>query len=81
MALTDVSYPGALPPPPGQTANFTHPDSIAPPIVLAAILFPIFTFLFCLLRLYTARAIVRKIYTDDCGYPVWCACACVWGIF
>ncbi len=66
MASTNVSYPGVVPPPPGQTADLANAERITLPIVLAASLCPVFALLFCMLRLYTARFIVRRIYADDC---------------
>lgn len=69
MAATDeVDYPGMLPPPPGVIPNFTNPDSMAWRLIVASVLCPVFAILLCLLRLYTARFIVRKIYRDDCEF-------------
>jgi len=65
MAAANVSYPGVLPPPPGETANLNDPESLARGIVYTAIICPVFALVFCGLRLYTARHIVRRIYWDD----------------
>lgn len=66
MAPTDgVDYPGMLPPPPGVTPNFTNPDSMAWRLIVASVLCPVFATLFCLLRFYTARFVVRKTFRDD----------------
>lgn len=71
MAPTDgVDYPGMLPPPPGVTPNFTNPDSMAWRLIVASVLCPVFATLFCLLRFYTARFVVRKIFRDDCKFPL-----------
>ena len=61
-------YPGVIPPPPGETADLVHPESIAHRLILACIICPIITLVFCLVRLYTARFIVHKVHHDDCQY-------------
>ena len=63
---SDDKYPGILPPPPGETVDLLHPESIAYRLILTCILCLAITLIFCLIRLYTARFIVRKTYLDDC---------------
>jgi len=63
----NITYPGVIPPPPGRTANILHPsESIAYRLILASSLCPFFALVFVALRLYTAKRVVRKIFTDDC---------------
>jgi hypothetical protein len=63
---TTVTYPGVLPPPPGERVDMDHPESMAHELILTAVLCPLITAIFILVRMYTARFIVRKMYTDDC---------------
>jgi hypothetical protein len=59
------SYLGMLPPPPGHTVNLTDPESIGWRLILASVLCPVVALIFVLLRLYTARFIVQKMFIDD----------------
>jgi hypothetical protein len=56
---------GASPPPLGVTPNFTNPESIGYQIVIAAVVCPVFAIAICLLRLYTARNIIKRFHPDD----------------
>ncbi|KAK3323097.1 hypothetical protein B0T19DRAFT_485546 [Cercophora scortea] len=56
---------GTLPPPPGVTANFDNPESIAGRLILAAAIWPAVTIPIVLLRLYTSSFIVRRWHRDD----------------
>lgn len=61
------TYPGFLPPAPGFTADLNHPsESMFTQIVLACSLPPFFALLLVSIRLYAARKIVGKMFTDDC---------------
>ena len=69
MASTaNNTYPGMLPPPPGQTANLTNPESIGWQLILASVLCPVVALGFVLVRMYTARFIVQKMNLDDCEF-------------
>jgi len=59
-------YPGVMPLPPGETVDLLHPESISHRLILACIVCPAIALIFCLIRLYTVRSIVRKVHPDDC---------------
>jgi len=62
---------GVYPPPPGVTPNFDHPsESMSTNIILSAVLPPFFASLFIVLRLYTAKVIIKRIRADDCKWMV-----------
>jgi hypothetical protein len=58
-------YPGMAPPPPGETANLKNPESIAWRLILTSVLCPVVGLIFVVLRLYTGRYYVRKLFADD----------------
>ncbi|KAK3329220.1 hypothetical protein B0H66DRAFT_540454 [Apodospora peruviana] len=60
-----ADYPGMLPPPPGVTPNMIDPESIGWKLLVAGVVCPVGALLFWLLRVYTARCILRKWHTDD----------------
>ncbi len=62
-----ASYPGVLPPPPGVTPNLADPESTGWSLILASVLGLVVAAPFWLLRLYTARCIIRRFRTDDCA--------------
>lgn len=70
MAASNTStdtYPGMLePPPPGETVDRVHSESIAGRLIVTSVLCPAITLIFCATRLYTANRIVRKMRLDDC---------------
>jgi hypothetical protein len=57
---------GALPAPPGTTANFTNPEYIGAQLGVTAILYPALAIPFLLIRLYTKRFLVKRVHLDDC---------------
>ncbi|KAH6668388.1 hypothetical protein B0J14DRAFT_600636 [Halenospora varia] len=63
---------GAYPPPPGMTPNFAHPDYIGYRVVIVAIVFPVLTLGFLLVRLYVKGFLIRQFHLDDysivCGF-------------
>lgn len=62
-----LTYPGVIPPPTGRTADVLHPsESIAYKLILASSLCPFFALVLVTIRLYTAKRIVGKFFTDDC---------------
>ena len=60
------SFPGVIPPPPGQTANFVNPESIAVRLIIACVLGPVLSLVLLLLRLYTAWRVAQRVRVDDC---------------
>ncbi|KAM7207889.1 hypothetical protein V8F20_001683 [Naviculisporaceae sp. PSN 640] len=63
--MNGTSYPGAGEPPPGVTPNFENPESIGYRLIIVAAVFPAFTGVFLLLRLYTAQFILKRWHIDD----------------
>jgi len=63
---TDTHLGMLEPPPPGETVDRTHPESIASRLIVTCLLCPAITLIFCAIRLYTASCIVRKVRLDDC---------------
>jgi len=67
--MANVSYPGAVPPPPGETLDPVTLPSRAIQLLLTCILCPFFAIAFVAIRLHTATFILqRKYQTDDCEY-------------
>lgn len=65
----NITFPGVILPPPGWTANILHPsESIAYKLVVASFLCPFFTLSLVIIRFYTAKRVVRKVFTDDCEF-------------
>ncbi|KAK0619706.1 hypothetical protein B0T14DRAFT_519714 [Immersiella caudata] len=56
---------GTAPPPPGVTANFATPDSMASRLIATAAIWPAVVVPIDFLRLYTSSLIVRKWHRDD----------------
>ncbi|KAK0104925.1 hypothetical protein ONS95_005188 [Cadophora gregata] len=56
---------GAWPPPPGVTPNFDNPDSIAWRVITAALISPVVSIFFVLMRSYTKRFIFHRFDWDD----------------
>ena len=66
----DYSHVPATTPPPGVTANFEHPDSIAYQVVAISLPFTCTATFIVLLRLYTRFVVVRSPGLDDCGFLI-----------
>lgn len=63
--LIDYSHVPATTPPPGVTANFEHPDSIAYQVIAISLPFTCIATFIVLLRLYTRFVVVRSPGLDD----------------
>ncbi|KAM7185465.1 hypothetical protein V8F20_011787 [Naviculisporaceae sp. PSN 640] len=63
---SNKTYSGFLPPPPGWTANIDRPsESLFTQIVLACSLPSFFALLLVTIRVYVAKRVVGKMFTDD----------------
>ena len=60
------SFPGVMPPPPGEKVDLSGSESIAWQLILMCVLCPVVSAALVLVRLCTARRIVQKIFLDDC---------------
>ncbi|KAH7304850.1 hypothetical protein BKA65DRAFT_205024 [Rhexocercosporidium sp. MPI-PUGE-AT-0058] len=56
---------GAWPPPPGVTPNFEDPDSIAWMVITAALISPVVSIVFVVMRSYTKRCVYNRFDWDD----------------
>ncbi|KAH7007835.1 hypothetical protein B0J12DRAFT_692198 [Macrophomina phaseolina] len=68
---------GAIPPPPGVSPNFDHPENKSSEVFIINILLPIIATLILLLRLYTRRFIVHNVGAED--YAIIFAGLLAWG--
>ncbi|GJD01320.1 integral membrane protein [Colletotrichum higginsianum] len=56
----------ASPPPPGVESNFNNPtESLVPQVLVVSIVLNLLAILFCAVRLYTAKVIIRRHQLDD----------------
>jgi hypothetical protein len=66
MSSNSSEIVGAWPPPEGVIPNFDNPESIAPRVIVTALVCPVVAVLFVLMRSYTKKVIFNRFDLDDC---------------
>ena len=68
VSLAMGTFPGMLPPPPGQEPNFANPESVGWQLILCASLCIVGAIVFVSVRMYTAHFVAQKVRVDDCAF-------------